>query len=214
MKISYAGLPSIKIDPDKHWQDLKSMPIQDQRESVTTVLHFLFQIHEINLPQKIKERFLQYYCDQSAIMARDVAFKGLTEKNRAEVLLLVSITQSFIDSRNNSEFADNLEDGLHALAPIGFKFAEIIEKRDVAALRRIINIIESKGASEGSRGGIGSEDGCMLEKFCDLHLATRSLPTKKALRDACGLGAREDEKLATKRMKKLGLWGLPTEPEI
>ena len=54
----------------------------------------------------------------------------------------------------------------------------------------------------------------MLREFVTLYIETRSLPTKKALRQACGLGDLENEKTAAKMMKTLGLWGLPTEREV
>jgi hypothetical protein len=214
VKINYAALPTFKVDADQNWAELKSLPIHDRREQAISILHFLIQIHEIDLPEKIKNRFLKFYCAPDAIKARDVAFSGLTFANHEKESVMIDCAQDFLARRDHGKFKDDQNEGLFALAPIALQFAEIIEKRDVPALRRIIAIIESKGAPDGSRGGIGSEDGYMLEKFADLYLATRSLPTKKALRDACGLGKRADEKMASKRIDKLGLKGLPTEPEI
>lgn len=214
VEVSFDGLPTIKTNADKEWEKLQSLPIQERREKSISILHFVIQIHVIDLPEKIKARFLKHYCEPKAIHARDVAFSGLKQTNARRSCEMIDCVNDFLRSRDQNDFADDSEDGLYALAPIALQFAEIVEKRDVTALRHIIALIESKGTIEGARGGIGSEDGYMLEKFCDLHLATRSLPTKKALRDACGLGERIDEKTAAKRMKKLGLWGLPTEPEI
>ncbi len=212
--INYAGFDTFKVDADKNWQELNLLPIHERREQSISILHFLIQIHEIDLPENIKNRFLQFYCAPDAIKARDVAFSGLTHSNHKRESEMIDCAQDFLAQRDHGKFKDDLNEGLFALAPIALQFAEIIEKRDVPALRRIIAIIESRGIPEGSRSGAGSEDRYMLEKFCELHLATRSLPTKKALRKACGLSDRVDEKLATKRMKKLGLWGLPTEPEL
>ena len=93
-------------------------------------------------------------------------------------------------------------------------FAEIVRKRDVSALRRMVKIFENGGLPQGERGGLDSEDGCMLEKFVELHMASRSLPTKKALREACKIGGLNPEEVAAARMKKLGLSGLPEKTEI
>lgn len=174
----------------------------------------MIQLHFIDISQSIKDRFFGYFSSASAIDSRKCAIDGLVQKNYEQADFLLDTTQSFIRDRATGQYADDKDHGFAMMAAIAASFADIIEKRDTATLRRVINVIENRGVPDGSRGGIGSEDRYMLEKFAELHAANRSLPTKKALRDACGLKAREDEKLAAKRMKKLGLWGLPTEPEI
>ncbi len=211
-KIKYHGI-TLEVDPDQNWLDLKSLPIEDQRNQVLTDLHFLIHLGTIDLPYSIKTRFFDYFTKPECNHSREVAKWGIVESNYSNEAHLVESALKFSHDRKSGKIQSQ-DAFFRSTASLALEITEIIEKRDVAALRRIISIIENKGIPEGSRGGVGSEDGYMLEKFCDLHLATRSLPTKKALRDACGLGAREDEKMASKRMDKLGLKGLPTEPEI
>jgi hypothetical protein len=213
VKIDYLGI-TFKVDANESWNRIQSLSIEEQRGSVLTDLHFLIHLHDIDLPLEIRKRFFKNFTNQAARKARDVAIDGLIYTNYEREFLLLHSARDFFRERAAGKFKGDHMAALGEMTTFAIPFAEIIESRDTGALRRMIAIIESKRIPDGSRGGVGSEEGYMLEKFCELHLATRSLPTKKALREACGLGDLSDEKLASKRIKKLGLWGLPTEPEI
>ncbi len=203
-----------KIDGEKHWRDFTAQSSEERLTQCSDSIHFLIQLHFMDISEKIRNRFLKYFSTPAAQASRKGAIDGLVAKNYAQADHLLSLAQSFIRDRDSGEYSTDTDSGMAAMAAIALGFADIINNRDVSSLQRMIKIIENKGVPDGVRGGVGAEERYMLEKFTELHLTSRSLPTKKALRDACGLGAREDEKLATKRMKKFGLWGLPTEPEI
>jgi hypothetical protein len=214
VKFDVSGFPTLHIDPDKKWEHLKTLSVENRRESILTDFHFLIQLHAMKISEKIKTRFIKDFTKSAAIKHRSVAMRGLIQANYDRVFDLLINAVDLDKGRECGAFTDDKESGFSAMAVVSIGFSEIIAKRDTASLRRMITIIENKGIPDGTRGGVGSEEGYMLEKFCDLHFATRSLPTKKALREACKIQGNNPDKLAEKMMKKLGLWGLPTEPEI
>jgi hypothetical protein len=211
--VQYLGI-TFDVDVDAHWKRFLGDTPPNQLGSISTDLHFLIQLGCMDLSYPIKTRFLKFYSDPSKIKHRGISINGLVSTNYEAELNILREAALFQHKRTTGKYRDNLDVAHMDMTSFAVEFAEIVQRRDVPALRRMINIIEAGGVPSGERGGVGSADRYMLEMFCKLHLATRSLPTKKQLRNACGLGKLEDEKLAAKRMKKLGLWGLPTEPEI
>ncbi|MCX6880759.1 MAG: hypothetical protein NTW21_44185 [Verrucomicrobia bacterium] len=205
---------TLKVDVDEAWKRLLSDAPQKQVASISTGFHFLIHLGCMALPYAIKTRFLSHYSAPKAIKARDIAIDGLVAVNHERELHILEQAGAFHHNLTTGKYRDDDDRMNMDMLLFAVGFAEVVYKRDAAALRRMINIIEAGRMPPGERGGVGSADGYMLEKFCELHLATRSLPTKKRLRNECGLGGLENEKIAAKRMKKLGLWGLPTEPEI
>ena len=205
---------ALDVDVDADWKELLADTPQNQVSAISTSYHFLIQLGCMRLPYAFKTRFLAHYSAPAAVKARDVAIDGLVSVNHEAELHIIREAAEFQHNRTEGKYRDKPEQAHLDMTSFAVGFAEIVQKKDVPALRRMINVIEARGIPDGERGGIGSADGYMLEKFCELHLATRSLPTKIQLRNACGLGSLEDENQATKRMKKLGLWGLPTEPEM
>jgi hypothetical protein len=204
----------LDIDADKDWKRLLEESPEEQVAAIAWDLHFLIHLGWMDLPHAIKTRFFSEYTKPAAIKTRGVAIDGLIASNYDNEMDLVTSAAQFHRDRHAGRYKDRLEDAHCDAVLIAARMGEIVAGRDVAALRRMIAILESRGLPQGDRGGISSEDGYMFRKFCELHIQTRSLPTKKQLREACGLGDRSWEKLASKRMRKLGLWGLPTEPEI
>ena len=211
--IDLGGL-TLDIDVDTDWKRLLADTPQDQVAEISTGFHFLIHLGAMRLPYSIKTRFLSCYSAPAAVKARDVAIDGLVSVNHEAELHIIREAAEFQHNRLAGKYRDKPDQAHSDMTLFAIGFAEIVQRRDAAALRRLISIIEAGKMPDGERGGIGSADGEMLEKFCKLHLASRSLPTKKQLRNECGLGSLEDEKMATKRMRKLGLWGLPTEPEM
>ena len=212
VKINYMGI-AMEVDAEKDWDRLTQLDIEERRRSVLGDLHFMIHIFDFNLSHEIKTRFLDCFSAAGKARARDVALEGVVNVNHQGELLLLQEARQYHRERGAGKIK-NADDFMESAAGFAVKFAEIADTKNVPALRRMIAIMESSGIPDGSRGGIGSEERFMLEKFCDLHISTRSLPTKSALRKACRLNGLEDKKLADNRMKKLGLWGLPTEPEI
>lgn len=210
----FIGSLEIDVDPDMAWQDVLDEGSREQVASVADSYHFAIQLQVIELPLAMKKQFWQHYAKPDAEDARTRAYLGLAHRNHLEEFKLVQDAISYQRRTGEGFYREDQKRFLEGGWQIGYKFSELIAVGDAPALRRIANIIEAGGIPEGRRGGIASEDGYMLENFVKLHLASRCLPTKKQLRAACGLNAIEDKKLADKRMRKLGLWGLPTELEI
>jgi len=210
--VDFCGIP-IDIDIDAHWKEFLADTPQNRVSAISTGYHFVIQLGCMDLPRAIKTRFLAHYTTRAADKARSVAIDGLVSVNHEAELHIIREAAQFQQNRAEGKYLDKPDQAHMDMTLFAIGFAEIVQRRDAAALRRMISIIEAGKMPDGERGGIGSADGDMLEKFCELHLESRSLPTKKQLRQACGFGDESWEKLASKRMRKLGLWGLPTEPE-
>jgi hypothetical protein len=158
-----------------------------------------------------KERFLKSFYDLEAEKKRHVAFYGLVENRYENELAMICQARRFHESFTAGTCDES--DVARAMSGFAIAFAELVAKRDAPAFSRMLKIIEGKNQlPESERGGIGTENRYMLEKFCDLYMTTGELPTKMALRVACGLNDKKkaNRKAADKRMKELGLAGLPT----
>ena len=199
----------IMIDIDEHWKGLLERPAEARLGMVSSPFHFLIHLQHMGLPDAIKERFYSNYCKPSAVKARDVALWGLVGSNYSNEMRIIQAAEDFNQRRAEGFYKDHPD--LFEMNLLGFAigFADILRDSNTSALRRMVKILESGGLPQSERGGLDSEDGYMLEKFVELHLESRSLPTKKALRDACKIGGLNPEEVAAARMKKLGLSGLP-----
>jgi hypothetical protein len=205
---------------DRIWTELKKIPNQERLDSMVDPKYWLVALPAMDLPEEIKTRFFESFTKPEAIRNRKVAHLGLTTANHETEAQLVDyvmrnedIKQEVFSGRRNALY--DPENVLMNYESIGEKFSELIVQGNIPALRRIIAIIENgQVAPNSQRGGLGSVAGQMLLQFSSLHIYSRSLPTKKQLREACGLGDRADEKVATKMMKDLGLFGLPTAREV
>jgi hypothetical protein len=206
------------IDPVEQWSLLLEETPEDQLISIVPVSHFLTHLPLMNVPSNMANRFIKEYGRPEKEHARSVAAFGLVETSHGEQWMLWDRARHFADAAGiTCAWGDHKpsEKFINTLARIvALGFSEIVANKDVPALRRMISIIESQDMPKGIRGGPCSEEYDMLLNFSKLHLRDKSLPTKKQLREACGLNDLASKKLAEKRMKKLGLWGLPTEPEI
>jgi len=204
----------IKIDVDEHWNGVLERPAEDRLGFVSSPFHFLIHLQHMDLPDAIKDRFYLNYSKPSAVKARDVALWGLVGSNYGNELSILHSVDDFNERRMAGWYKGRPALFDMDMLRFAIGFAEIVRKRDVSALRRMVKILENGGLPQGERGGLDSEDGCMLEKFVELHLQSRSLPTKKVLREACKIGGLNPEEVAAARMKKLGLSGLPEKTEI
>lgn len=202
----------VTIDIDENWQGLLARDHDNRLGLVSSPFHFLIHLKHMDLPEEIKNRFWTHYTTAAAVKARDVATYGLTATNSSRERYILDAAVTLHEQLAEGFYANRPESFMYNdMLVFAMAFAEIVHNRDAAALRRMVKILEDGGLASNERGGVGSADGDMFEKFVVLHIETRSLPTKMALRNACGLGDRADYKVASKRMKKLGLWGLPTE---
>lgn len=204
----------IEIDVDEHWDGVLERTPEDRLNFVSSPFHFLIHLQHMDLPAAIKDRFYAHYSKPSAVKVRDVALWGLVASNYGNELSILHSVDDFNERRTAGWYKDR--PGLFDMDMLRFAigFAEIVRKRDVSAFRRMEKILKSGGLPQGERGGLDSEDGFMFKNFVELHLASRSLPTKKALREACRIGGLNPEEVAAARMKKLGLSGLPEKTEI
>ena len=207
-----------EVDADDHWETFLAKSSRERCVTMANQLHFVIQLPHIDLTEKIKRKFWDHFATEKADRVRNAALYGTKEANHEGEFLSVRLALNFHNTRIEGGYRDRLEDFKNDSVGLALTFSEMIASRNVPALRRIITIIEEKGMPDGKRSGCGSgcgsELGYMLEKFAELHATTRSLPTKAQLRKACGLNRTEDKKPADKMMNKLGLKGLPTEPQI
>jgi hypothetical protein len=210
----------IHASVDRKWAELKKSPSEERLDCILDPTHWLTALPAIDLPEEIKDRFFANFTEPEAIRNRRVAHRGLTAANYSKEAELVDAVLSYGDQKKG--IFEGKRDAIHDpellminAHSICEDFCELIEEGNIPALRRIINIVENgMRVPISQRGGHSSVAGQMLLQFSSLHIYSRSLPTKKQLREACGLGDRADEKVATKMMKDLGLFGLPTAREV
>ncbi len=202
-----------EIDVDVHWNGVLERTPEERLNFVSSPFHFLICLQHMDLPAALKDRFYAHYSKESAIKARDVALWGLVASNYGNELSILHSVDGFNERRMAGWYKDR--PGLFEMDMLRFAigFAEIVRKRDASAFRRMEKILKTGGLPQGERGGLESEDGFMFKKFVELHIESRSLPTKKTLREACEIGGLNPEEVAAARMKKLGLSGLPEKAE-
>lgn len=215
--ITKGSLPALNLDAGESWKEWVSLTPSERCEEMGT-WHFTIHLPHMDLPPRIKKRFWNHFSCAKAEIARAVAAMGTKAANHCSEMSLALDAIGFHQDIKSGRIKNELKNGKNPGLAIAAKFSEmafsVAKSGDAAPLRRLITILESNMLPIGDRGGISSEDGFMLQQFTELHTATRSLPTKAELRKACGLNKLDDKKLADKRMKKLGLAGLPTELEI
>ena len=210
----------LHVSIDRKWTELKKSPSEERLDCILDPTHWLTALPAIDLPEEIKDRFFANFIDPEAMRNRQIAHRGLTAANYSKEAQLVDAVLSYGDQKKR--IFEGKRDAIHdpELLMINARFicedfCDLIEEGNIPALRRIINIVENGiRVPSSQRGGLGSVAGQMLLQFSSLHIYSRSMPTKKQLREACGLGDRVDEKVAAKMMKELGLSGLPTAREV
>jgi hypothetical protein len=204
------------FDADDDWRALGTLSESDILDTLAGTLHWQIQLPWMTESESIRQKFWKAYSTPKAEEARNVAIFGTVWNNHDDELLLLQRATSFRRSIAAGAYAEKPSKSLlESAGAIGLRFAELAAAGDPAPFLRMAKILKEGGmpAAAKPRGGIRSEDGRMFAAFCRLYVKARKLPSKRDLRRACGLADRVNEKLATKRMTKLGLSGLPTLPE-
>lgn len=206
-----------------YWRYLKAKEEVDRMDAVAHEFHWSVVLPHLDAPIEAKQAFFAAFRQPGAHTNRKRALFGLALINHEDELKLlrdaVRTWRTFEKPLTGSPglgpgrvFNEWSENYRQQTATIGHRFAKIIGERDHKKLSSLAAIVKAGGieTTEKSRGGPLSMDGKMLRAFIDLHLADRGLPTKKALRTACGLTDSNKDKLAAnKSMRSLGLSGLP-----
>ena len=213
-RVNFAGL-AMEFTPEKvtaRWQDFSSSPLAEQVQRVCGDAHWMIHGLSLNVPSEIFLRFWKAFDTPKCEKARAVAVIGLKNANHQEAIHIVEEAKEFDERRRlaQSEYAQC------CAWTFASRLSEAIVNGNVLLMKQILAVMEAekqKASNPNRRGGSCSEDGYMFQQFTKLHAESRSLPSKAQLRRACGLNNLEDKKTADDRMKKLGLWGLPTEAE-
>lgn len=212
VNLDFGGGLVLPIVPSQHWEKLFQESDKERQESVIDEMHWLVVLHDMDLPQDAKDRFWQAFSEPAAITERKKALHGLTFVNYEKERDFLNNANWEHESREQDLAAgntDSLKMGWNDLASIGMQFAAMVHARDYKAFERMAKILKEgkTPVSDTPKGGEHSDAGHMIRQFIRLHLESRSLPTKKELRGACGMA--KDMKRASDLMKTLGLSGLP-----
>jgi hypothetical protein len=212
--ITWGGL-SYEADVERHWECLLADPVKDQLATVADGMHWLTVLPWLSGSKDQRNKFWSIYDDAEAGRMRLVATYGLAATNYAPDRDFLNLAAMAHDNRQEAiSPATGTEKKQKAswseMALLGLQFAEMIAKRDHNRLLRLSQIVKAGGTpikqdKDKLRGGPKSPAGKMFRQFVLLHIKSRELPTKKELREACGM----DVKTANKVMKSLGLLGLP-----
>jgi hypothetical protein len=197
-----------------HWKAVDDMPNDTRLHYVSSPFHFMIVLKHMELPELVKERFLYHYTASAAEKARDVALLGIVGSNYSKEISIINAAVEFHQALLDGTYADHPDRLENDMLPFALSFAKIAHSFDVQAIERMLRIVKVRGLPPGVRGGEDSKSREMFERFEELHVYTRSLPTKMELRKACGLADLADAKVASVRMKKLGLAGLPTKSDL
>lgn len=227
IKLGFSGNQDVEIpDIDFYWRTLLEEQADDRAEAICLDgVHWFGLLRHIDLPQQTKDSFWSAFRKAEAVENRREALIGLKQARRNAEVSILNDTKKAISALDASSrmqiyhmMNDNKEGILREInfstlimSNIGHKFAKLVRSGDYKAFDKISEILKNgiEIDSATSKGGEFTTDGIVLRKFVDLHVESRSLPTKKELREKSGLG--RDMKAAGKSMKKLGLSGLPTK---
>jgi hypothetical protein len=210
---SFGDGPEFAVDADQEWQYLLSVAPEVQFRRIAEQWHWVDQLHWSGLPWEEQERFWHPFAAEDACKNRLVALIGIAAASHSKALALLNSALEESGRR-----ADAIKEGRYGdhertmLAVLGIQFAELVDSGDHDTLGKMAAILKAGALviPKNHRGGEYSDAGIMLRAFCKLHLATRSLPTKKQLRTECGIGDSDEELAKAKRLRKhLGLSGLP-----
>jgi len=209
------------VNVDDLWNDLLSKSFESQLETIADIHHFAYHVDWLGISKLDADKFFEAYRRPGAIKARKVAIQGTTRANHGDAIdILHRASECAERGAKIAAKADSPEESLAYtseaqetdLLCLGARLAEIAGLGDYKTLEQMARILKrcETPPDKKARGGEYAEIGQMFRKFCQLHIELRGLPTKKKLREACGIGSDSDEmERARKMMVKLGLDELP-----
>ena len=140
---------------------------------------------------------------------RIVAMVGIQEHADAALAALLNDALAY-HKCSEDENCDPDMIGVEAMR-IAERLAALVNAGDHRPFQRMGAIVRNGGARKGEKGGEYTVEGIVFDKFCHFVCEVKKLPTKKELRELCGLASSKgDEKLFREACNRLGLAGLPT----
>jgi hypothetical protein len=205
VKVNTSGI-SYEVDIDQEWKEFKESEFDCQLESASSWNFWMTQLFGVDLPQETKNKFWNEFQKPAAGKARIIAVYGLKWANYADHFSLLKSAIDLIKDRDDGKLADKAEDALLHFASIGMRFAEMTARRDHRDFRRMAELIKDGGIPSGKRCGEDELNAEIMREFTIHFRNTRTLPTKKQLREAVG---ENDAERFRKSLFQLGLSGLP-----
>lgn len=213
--MSYGDKISVPVDADEQWKGFTGMDFFEQVQSVSECFFWQVQLPWIDLPEETRKQFWNGFQQGDAVKARSVAVHGIPYANKIEALNLLNDAIEFERNLTSGRFkGEKMKDAFQSGAmSIGLRFSKMAEMKDHCLFQQLADLIKAGGidAGEKPKGGEPSLNGQIIRDFCQLVRTSRTLPTKKQLRDSLDIGA------GTSKVEKfrvalieLGLGGLPT----
>lgn len=232
-------------DIEAHWAALESLPPGQQAEAICTRVtdhdvvpvwtpvygvHWRVILPHLDFPDTFKDVFWHEFSKPEAVQGRKATLRGLTLARRERALTLLEAAKSastpfnrLLDLPQESRvgaYFDALQDSQDSLAVLGKWLVDHIEAGNFKIFEQIAGLL--KGRCQGDHDeDEPSNDRIVLGIFITLHVAERTLPSKKAIlaryAEAKGqpltavevLERQEFSKQVNKSLVKFGLAGLP-----
>lgn len=163
------------------------------------------------MSDEIFNQFIAKFDTEDALRNRQQAMLGLAAVNIQPELEIRRLSYSYARSRQKKNLSTGEE---HLLMKDAIKLADWLagalagngkELENLAARNDLARV---KGSVEG-RGGKLSPQGQVWAAFCKIYHKSKTLPTKKAIREACNFKLDHDKKHFSEFLVNLGLSGLP-----
>ena len=162
----------------------------------------------LDAPREVISRFRKSYNSPEAREKRFAAIVGIQKHADTELSNLMNDAVAYHRRMREADRDIDMA-GVDAMA-IAERLAALVAAGDHRPFQRMAAIVKSGGAREGEKGGKHSVDGMVFDAFCRFVFESQKLPTKKELRERCGLTAGKMEgKLFREACNRLGLAGLP-----